>query len=353
MISEKTLSDIAKSLLVQNPDGNPKTLREKAGLLALINLLGIMDAFFGVTLPESQEQVLRAVKEAPQSVSVTDGASQGHGENVTSETDARSSGHVAGEPTLSLFSSLAKSLSGTPLSTESSDTPGTPRLTPASEGFDPKLVAPMLSMIATLARAFKPKASDGEKVEGPANEGDRSGEAGAETSKQPSPLHQALGFDPKILTMLLNIIASMDFMKQRNGDGRTPDRKGSEPGSAESIAIEPKALESKATEAKVSAVKAVEHKAVERKLQETEAPKGPEQKVSEPKQVEEKTITSKAVEPKVADHIASAPKPEAGRNDVPKDPLVQLIRKRPATKRIYHKPGLGIYRGWPGSPVIQ
>lgn len=215
------------------------------------------------------------------------------------------------------------------------------------------MLASMLSMVSTLAKAFKPKTADGEKGQGSGNEGNRAEEVGPETPKQPSPLQQALGFDPKILTMLLNIIASMDFMKQRNGDGRASEPKGGEPRFAEQVTVEPKAIEPKTIEAKVSAARPVEHKAGERKPPETDPPKAPEQKVPERKPAEEKALESRAAEPKVLGRTAIAPKPEKALDDTPKDPLVQLIRKRPATRKTYHKPGLGIYRGWPGSPVVQ
>ncbi len=335
MISEKTLSDIAKALLVQNPDGNPKSLREKAGLLALINLLGIMDAFFGVTLPQSQEDALKSVKEESKRIPAADVASAPQTESASSPAipSAATPAPLAGEPTLSLFSTLAKSLFAAP---GPGDKPaGHPESTAEAsgslDGFDPKTLASMLSMASTLLKAFKPRASEDEKSEDAGN-----GE------NQPSPLQQALGFDPKILTMLLNIIANMDFMKQKSGDVKNQEPKTDNPDSFQDGAVEHKAVKHRPHQHKPT-----EHKQVAQKPAEKHPSEGESAEHNPP-------------EPKVLDRETperGALKQEAPKREMPEapctDPLVSLIRKKSMARKIYHKPGLGIYRGWPGTPAVQ
>lgn len=359
MVSDKTLSDIAKSLLVQNPDGNPKTLREKAGLLALINLLGIMDAFFGVTLPESQEKALMNIKEAADSKPSEEKPSevQGDAGEAGAITPVQPQSPAASDPVMSLFSMLARSLFGTPGQTEAPASQGgdTGKAAP-SEGLDPRMLASLLSVVTAFTKALKPRAAEGEKgSEGQGNEAGRAGEPGSEAPNKPSPLQQALGFDPKILTLLLNIIASMDFMRQKNGEGRQPEPKAAEPKTTESKASEPKLPDRRNLEQKTPVDPKAEELRPEPKAPEAKAPewKTAEAKVADPQAAEPKPTSSIPVEQKPSEGGEPAAKADRAANAVPKDPLAQLIRKRPTTRRPYHKPGTGIYRGWPGVPVVQ
>lgn len=341
MISEKTLSDIAKALLVHNPDGNPKSLREKAGLLALINLLGIMDAFFGVTLPQSQEDLLKSVKEESEGMPVGEVSPPPLTESTSSLAIANvaPSAPLVGEPTLSLFSTLAKSLSAAPVTNEraTGHSGGAPEGAGSLDGFDPKMLASMLSMASTLLKAFKPRASEDEKSEGPNDREGLAGESSQEPQKQPSPLQQALGFDPKILTMLLNIIANMDFMKQKVGDVKNQEPKLDVPEGSEDRTIEHKSVRHRPR-----LHEPTEHKQLTQEVIQRESG---EQRPPEPKALAEPTPER------------GVPKQDASKREAPealsKDPLISLIRKRPTARKVYHKPGLGIYRGWPGTPATQ
>lgn len=57
---EKSLSEIARAVLVDAPGDDPTDLREKAGLLALLNLLGIVEAFYCAGTPAAQRTTATA-----------------------------------------------------------------------------------------------------------------------------------------------------------------------------------------------------------------------------------------------------------------------------------------------------
>lgn len=228
METDKTLSDIARSVLVSSPESDQRTLREKAGLLALLNLLGIVESFYG----DGQS--------AQSSMSLLSSLALGSGAQAPEKPK---------EPDLisSVMSLAGKLLGGTQ----------------GHGGIDPAMVGTLMGALSALSKtralaprpaATTPAAStsaapdskspgapsgddaEGETLDGTGDSQDReasiedaveSGEPRApkETTSPPevpaspeaapqSPLQQILGIDPRIITLALNVLA--DIMKARN-----------------------------------------------------------------------------------------------------------------------------------------
>lgn len=234
MDTEKTLAEIARSVLFSSPESDQKTLREKAGVLALLNLLGIVLSFYG------DSQGAQSSMNLLSSLAFSPGA-------PTPEKPK--------EPDLlsSIISLAGKLLGGTQ----------------GQGGIDPVMIGTLMGGLSALskARTTSPKpltstpdtaaspagiggtagqddvpdgSADGEApgprtggdagspeetvTEDPAKGGER--EAGEDISlphraasspgpsPPPSPLQQILGLDPRIITLALNVLA--DVMKARN-----------------------------------------------------------------------------------------------------------------------------------------
>ncbi|MGI6642514.1 MAG: hypothetical protein ACOX3V_00625 [Bacillota bacterium] len=260
MDNQRTLSEIARTLVLEHAEQDGKSLREKAGLLALLNLLGILDTFFGDGLKEEdlepaqthEESTPKPNSEIAEIQSVSTAAIEPSGPTVRE-------GLENSTPTASLFGSLAKVLGA------SSGGDGT-----SSQGLDPTLIGLLLSLATNLPKLMKPKTS-GATGDVESKEGADAKDAGVDSpAEKPAPLQQILGFDPKILTLILNLLAGLDIMKPKS-EAKTP----------------------------------------------------PNSDVSE-------TI------------IAESHKQEA--------PATSSPRSKPRSR--LHKPGLGIYRNWPGRPQL-
>ncbi len=236
MDTEKTLSEIARSVLVSSPESDQKTLREKAGVLALLNLLGIVLSFYGDSQgAQSSMGLLSSLALAPGAPSV----------EKPKEPDLLSS----------IISLAGKLLGGTQ----------------GQGGIDPSLIGTLMGSLSALstARAMSPRpqvstadtaispagsrgpAGQGDSSDGSAESeapGQRTSESDADSpeegtpiedggqggerqtaveasppqkaapppgqSPQQSPLQQILGIDPRIITLALNVLA--DLMKAKN-----------------------------------------------------------------------------------------------------------------------------------------
>jgi len=229
MDADKTLSDIARSVLVDNPKGDAKGLREKAGLLALLNLLGIVEAFYGEMPQDARSQTgatsAGTAGVAKELVLATSGAETAS----VAATPATPAANAAGDGPFSIVSSLSKLLAG-----------GGP-----AGAIDPALVAGMLGLVSAMAKArpglAKPageptRDTTGETTSGAqavvAPPGDEPGQTEGGEKPAPvvqqgslSPVQQILGIDPKVLTLVLNVVA--DLMKSRSLEAK---EKAPEPG---------------------------------------------------------------------------------------------------------------------------
>lgn len=317
MDSNAPLSEIAKSILGDDPEGGAN-VREKAGLLALLNLLGIVDSFYGdagedmggaegpdspcdtpvdalrpssvsssearTTLPSaspevalppvSQDTASGVAKPHPsQPISKPDGpvsiagtlakllggmqgqrgpAAAPHTPESTAEEPAEpgdsplppstapeetqqappttdspplpAAGGLAASQLESILPSLVQSLAG------AAPSEGTvPSLAQALAGvmpsmvnllanMDPAAIAGMVGMLSSAARQRPARtgvvAADADVGEGRAADGASPSQQAGSPHPQPSPLHQMLGFDPKILTLILNVLAELMKSKQ-------------------------------------------------------------------------------------------------------------------------------------------
>lgn len=263
-----SLSDIARSLLVDSPGASNKTIREKAGILALLNLLGIMDAFYGEA--GAEETSAKAEKTEDQESGAK--PAQGHSQIALAERPGTA------DASSNILSLLSRAIGSAGQAQEEN------RRSP-----DLALLAPLLSIVTMLSRSLNRTAQpeqQGKAEEPGAGDGQNQSEKSRSDGGTIS-LSQLL--DPKLLTFLLNFIAGMDFMRNRNADPKPQDTPSAEAAPRQS---QP-ALQ-----------------AAERRSCATEIPQN-------------------KVETQASDKTAN----------------MEPHYRRPPTPRLYHKPGYGIYRG--------
>ncbi len=253
--TDKSLSEIARSVLAESPEGDGKTLREKAGLLALLNLLGIVEAFYG-EMPVSEETAIKLATAAPPAAQPATSARDVAVGSLLQTPPQPSTPAVApsGAPAspISIASTLAKligSMQPPAQAQPQQQQPASQATAPAAASgsplanilgsLDPAMIASILGLISTLAKPrpaaravtkVEAQAADGAVQEGetaepaPAGDADSPGtapdQAGGEKAGAPanaptgpSPLQQLLGIDPKFLTLILNVLA--EVMKAR------------------------------------------------------------------------------------------------------------------------------------------
>ncbi len=254
MDTDGSLSEIARSILIDKSAQGANSVREKAGLLALINLLGIVDAFYKETdTGEGRETVQVSQGAASAEIAKTPKATEAAGMAEAPRTtgpdpaldalmkappSALPQSQPSAQPQwgpegpVSIVSSLSKLLGGAqaPAHPEGPSTgeeapDGTPSLGSILSSLDPSAIAGMVGALASLAKP-RPARQTGKIGETPSDISTST----APDPAPPSPLHQALGIDPKILTLILNVAA--EFMKNRNtepkdkpGETRTPAEK--------------------------------------------------------------------------------------------------------------------------------
>ena len=208
--TDKSLSEIARSVLVDKTDGDAKTFREKAGLLALLNLLGIVEAFYGA-LPSSEGG-------APAGqLAVHDPAVEALARTAVSPPaapePAPAPAPAVPEGPISIVSTLTKLMGSA-----STAQPGTSPIANLLSSLDPSMIASMLGMVAAMAKARPAKPPAKVEAQDSDDVPDESGTSQAEPNPSPepappSPLQQLLGVDPKVLTLILNVLA--EFMKSK------------------------------------------------------------------------------------------------------------------------------------------
>ncbi len=226
METDKTLSDIARSVLVSSPESDQRSFREKAGLLALLNLIGIVESFYG----DGQG--------AQSSAGLLSSLALGSGAVAPQRTK---------EPDLvSSIMGLAGKLFGG---------------REGQGGIDPAMIGTLMGALSALSKArtlapryAAPATGSGltgetgtdappDSPDGSEGQSEPIGENGVETgdgestgpgegerangstapppatappgaAPPPSPLQQILGIDPRLITLALNVLA--EFMKARN-----------------------------------------------------------------------------------------------------------------------------------------
>ena len=243
--AEKSLSEIAKAVVVDRPGEDKKSVREKAGLLALLNLLGIVDAFYSETAAE---------KEAP-AADVAPPSAPNPTESLPSPLSALAKLISSASPPQPTPADSQASPVGT------SSPPTGSALSNLLANVDPAILASMLGLVSGLAKARLPRPptaaeetsqpldgagksetaqeagaaevpcpqESGPAVPRPATEPGAKApdQAGLGQASPPSPLQQILGIDPKVLTLVLNLLA--ELMKARPQEQRSIEQgKGKE-----------------------------------------------------------------------------------------------------------------------------
>lgn len=226
MDTDGPLSEIARSVLADKAAGDVKSFREKAGLLALLNLLGIVEAFYGEVPAQGDGAPAIAVRDPAVDALVKAPASE-----IAPPPHAQGAPAPASPPVgpISIVSGLTKLLGSMqpPSQASAAETQPGSAAAPHAGGsplqgllnnLDPALIASVLGMVASMARARPARPPI--KVEAQGVEGTPS-ESGTQTAEPepspeaapPSPLQQLLGIDPKVITLVLNVLA--ELMKSR------------------------------------------------------------------------------------------------------------------------------------------
>jgi hypothetical protein len=238
METDKTLSDIARSVLVSSPESDQRSFREKAGLLALLNLLGIVESFYGDGQgAQSSAGLLSSLALGSGAV-----APQGQKEPDLVSSIMSLAGKMLGgregqggiDPAMigTLMGALSALTKARTLSPRyASPTPGsgpTGETGPdapsdsldGSEGPDEQAGEDG----GSTGEGDEAGLGEGERANGPASPSAAPAPPGAPTPQ--SPLQQILGIDPRIITLALNVLA--DIMKARNA--AQSERAGAEKG---------------------------------------------------------------------------------------------------------------------------
>lgn len=235
MSSNKTLSEIAKSLLVDNQEDEPESLREKAGLLALLNLLGIVDMFYDTQ--ESAQKPATTTRQPKEIAPVQDtnkAASSRH------ETTPAQDSHKTSSNARHSLAELVSTISG------ESATPSGPaeslrensvgcllsaltKFCRNKEGaLDPNIVTALIKMASSLARGKNDKptgATSGENASVKPDEHTTLSETtlkihdsgtGTKQNKSRTETQSSLGIDPKLITVLFNFLAGLDLPKTKS-----------------------------------------------------------------------------------------------------------------------------------------
>lgn len=233
MDTEKTLSEIARSVLFSSPESDQKALREKAGILALLNLLGIVLSFYGDTQGAQSPMGLLS------SLALASGTPAAE---KPKEPDLMSSiislagkllGGTQGQGGIdpSLIGTLMGSLSALTMARAASSRPSVSTPEPATSPSGTRgagsqddagtgstdAEAPGRGESQGDTESAEEKASGEETGRGERKtaEGASSHQTAQPTGQSPtSPFQQILGIDPRIITLALNVLA--DIMKARN-----------------------------------------------------------------------------------------------------------------------------------------
>lgn len=233
--------DVACRLVTTAREEKPQDLREVAGVLALLNLLGIVDAFYGETAesgagkPRTVADAVSATGVSGPSASaisavptdVTGGGPLASERQRDREAGRRSQEDLGGAATVAATTSAGTPSETAPLPCSGVSLEGdagrvarelSPQLaaggvrgaadvasnllsslvgmTARDKGLDPKLIA---SLVGLLARASAQKTASGEET---------AQGAGVEADKEKGSL--AALFDPKFITLVLNLLAALN-----------------------------------------------------------------------------------------------------------------------------------------------
>ena len=225
--TDRSLSEIAKSVLADQAGKDPRNFREKAGLLALLNLLGIVEAFYGgMPLPVGGNAGTPPARDPAV-------ASLIHAPPTAVAPPAPVADPVVPGP-ISIVSGLTKLLGAVqpPATGDGSPAQASPSMSSILAGIDPSLIAGMLSMIASMAKARPTRAPAKVEAQSSDDAPSESGESTAEPEPSPeaappSPLQMLLGIDPKVLTLALNVLA--ELMKSKQAEAKEKPAEGQAP----------------------------------------------------------------------------------------------------------------------------
>ncbi len=233
-VNKGSLSELAQTFLTSEGSDHPAKLREKAGLLALLNLMGILEVFYA-----AGETAERPASDAAQDSQVSTGSST---QETVPAAPGGSPDSAEQHPVAEVLARLVndKGSSRPPVQPHASpDTPGemalradalTPLLSAIPSllcskegGIEPALLSAILKLVTSPSKT-KP-ASTG-KSSSPADEAQEAtagaGEASEDDAIKPSS-QGSLGLDPNLIASLLNLLMGFDRARQKTSV-RTADR---------------------------------------------------------------------------------------------------------------------------------
>ncbi|HOA71001.1 MAG: hypothetical protein WBL52_01200 [Bacillota bacterium] len=233
-VSNGSLSRLAQVCLTSEGAGDPAWVREKAGLLALLNLMGILEVFYAAgELQEVSAPRRTGLDEAgldagrPDTTGDDRPATQAAPSDTGPETSAGSSGSPKDSPVAEAIAQPAATQGSIQTQAQPAGLPGTqggaakpdalapllsalPLLLGSKQGgIDPNLISAILKLIPSLTRSK------------PASAPEASGDAAAVSKEEPTASSQgSFGLDPKLIVSLVNFLAGLE--KSRSKPASTP-----------------------------------------------------------------------------------------------------------------------------------
>ncbi len=219
-----SLSELARSCLADENLQNPELMREKAGLLALLNLMGILEVFYAdeglmdspVFEPQdSSEKALESKTEAELNLP---GQSFSQSELLTSLLTGASDSKGSQEATASLSKALNLEDNAIKENTLASILSTIPKLLGQKEGggIDPALLTALITAISSMSKGKPVPASKQDSAL--VSEGEAANHTD-EPSQMESPVQPvSQGLDPQLITSLFNFVAGLDLSKSKSAN---------------------------------------------------------------------------------------------------------------------------------------
>ncbi len=238
-VNKGSLSRLAQTFLTGEGSDDPGWVRAKAGLLALLNLMGILEVFYaagelaeipavseggeeegqvstGSSAPETGPEAPTGGPVLPQGHPIADTILQPARREGSLQPQSEPSGLADTHSGAARPDALAPLLSAIPLLLGSKE----------GGGIDPTLISAILKLVSSLSRSKPASATEDGSFSGDEpcetyseTPGDSPGDA-TRTSSQGS-----LGPDPNLIASLLNFLAGLDKSEQKTGrstNGRPP-----------------------------------------------------------------------------------------------------------------------------------
>ena len=206
--------DVACRLVASAREEKPQELREVAGVLALLDLLGIVDAFYGEAAGSQtkEPQVIAGmpgpVSDRPVSAGGTSPPDTGGQVSDSERRGDREGDRVLPEPA-TVGAGPAQDGAPGPAGVASSLLSSIAGMTAKEKGLDPRLIT---SLLGLLTRVSAQKSSSGQDVA-----------QGSEAETDGEKASLAAMLDPKFITLVLNFLAALS---KGGGEESRPGRGG-------------------------------------------------------------------------------------------------------------------------------